>query len=156
MEWLELFLGKCLGGRNYFGALWCLSSKKTFLDRLLVTSSNLSFLKNSFFILCALVFCLHVYLYEDVRSLGTAVTDSCKLPCGYWELNPCPQEEQSLLHPQIYKMGPFICLLIVEAHFSFSWIWLTVLLYIVSVSKKLLVYCIILPQLLRNLNPFCL
>lgn len=26
--------------------------------------------------------------------LGTGVTDSCELPCGYWELNPSPLEEQ--------------------------------------------------------------
>ena len=45
-----------------------------------------------FFILYALVSCLHVCLGEDVRSwsyrqLEAAVTDSCELPCGCWELN---------------------------------------------------------------------
>lgn len=28
---------------------------------------------------------------------GTGVTDSCKLPCGGWELNLCPLEEQPVL-----------------------------------------------------------
>lgn len=35
----------------------------------------------------ALVFCLHVCLCEGVRSAGTGVTGSCKLPCGFRELN---------------------------------------------------------------------
>jgi hypothetical protein len=43
---------------------------------------------------CSLVFCLHVCLCE-VSDLG--VTDSCELPYGYWESNPGPLEEQSVL-----------------------------------------------------------
>ena len=31
-----------------------------------------------------------------VRSPGTEVTDSCELPCGCWELNSGPLEEQSV------------------------------------------------------------
>ena len=46
------------------------------------------------FILCTLAFCLHVSLREDVRSPETGVTDRCKLPCGCWELNPGPPEDQ--------------------------------------------------------------
>ena len=51
---------------------------------------------------CALVFSLHVCLCEGVRSsetgvTGTGVTDSCELPHGFWELNPGPLEEQSVL-----------------------------------------------------------
>jgi hypothetical protein len=30
---------------------------------------------------------------EGIGSRGTGVTESCKLPCGGWELNPNPQEE---------------------------------------------------------------
>jgi hypothetical protein len=41
--------------------------------------------------------CLHVCLCEGVRSLGTRVTDSCELPCGCWEFNPGPLEEQSVV-----------------------------------------------------------
>ena len=33
-------------------------------------------------------------LCEGVGSAGTGVTDSCELPCGCWELNPGPLEEQ--------------------------------------------------------------
>ena len=43
---------------------------------------------------CALVFGLQVCLCESVGSPGTGVTDSCELPCGYWELNLGPLEEQ--------------------------------------------------------------
>jgi hypothetical protein len=46
------------------------------------------------FILCTLVFCLHVCLCEDVRSIGTRVTNNCELLCGCWELNQDPLEEQ--------------------------------------------------------------
>ena len=33
-------------------------------------------------ILCMLVFCLHVYLFEGGKSLGTGPADSCELLCG--------------------------------------------------------------------------
>lgn len=36
----------------------------------------------------------------DTRSLEldeTGATDSYQLPCGYWEPNPCPQQEQLAL-----------------------------------------------------------
>ena len=36
-------------------------------------------------------------MYEGARSPATGVTDSCELPCGYWELNPGPLEEQPVL-----------------------------------------------------------
>ena len=48
-------------------------------------------------ILCALVFCLNVQLCEGVVAAGTGVTDNCKLPCGCWELNSGPLEEQPML-----------------------------------------------------------
>jgi len=31
---------------------------------------------------------------EDTRSSGTRVTDSCELPCRFWELNPDSLEEK--------------------------------------------------------------
>ena len=34
---------------------------------------------------------------EGIRSLGTGVTGGCELPCGCWELNPGPLEEQPVL-----------------------------------------------------------
>ena len=33
---------------------------------------------------------------EGIRSLGTGVTDGCELPCGCWEWNPGPLQEQQL------------------------------------------------------------
>lgn len=39
------------------------------------------------FILWALVFCLPICLYEDARSPGTGVADSCELTSGCCELN---------------------------------------------------------------------
>ena len=35
--------------------------------------------------------------YEGIGSPGTGVTDSCELPCVYWELNPSLLEEQPVL-----------------------------------------------------------
>ena len=45
-------------------------------------------------ILCTLLFFLHICLHEGVRSAGTGVTESWELPCGCWELNSVPLEEQ--------------------------------------------------------------
>ena len=39
----------------------------------------------------------YVHWCEGVRTPGTGSSDSCELPCGCWELNPGPQEEQSVL-----------------------------------------------------------
>ena len=58
---------------------------------------NNVFLFKIFFILCALVFCLHVCLCEGVRSPGTGAIDSCESPSGCWELNPSSLEEQSVI-----------------------------------------------------------
>ena len=47
------------------------------------------------------MFCLHVCLCEVVGSSGTGASDSCELPCRFWELNPGPLEEHPvLLAPQ--------------------------------------------------------
>jgi hypothetical protein len=45
-----------------------------------------------FFILCTLVFYLHVCLCEGVESSAMGVRDSCELPCSCWELSPGPLE----------------------------------------------------------------
>jgi hypothetical protein len=45
-----------------------------------------------------MAFCLHACLRESVRSPRTGVIDGCELPCGCWELNLGPLEEQSALH----------------------------------------------------------
>jgi hypothetical protein len=49
------------------------------------------------FILCALVFYLHICLCENVGLLATGVTESCELWGGCWELNPGPLEKQPVL-----------------------------------------------------------
>jgi hypothetical protein len=36
---------------------------------------------------------------EGVGAPGTGVTDSCELPCGCWEPNLSPLEEQPVLFP---------------------------------------------------------
>ena len=41
--------------------------------------------------------CLYICLCEGVGSPGTGATDNCELPCGYWELNLGPLEEQPVL-----------------------------------------------------------
>lgn len=33
---------------------------------------------------------------DSTVSPGTGTADGCKLPCGYWEVNPCCLEEQVL------------------------------------------------------------
>jgi hypothetical protein len=67
------------------------------------------------------VFCLHVCLCEGVRSPGTGVTDSCKLPCGCWKLNPSALEEQPMLLTAEPSVKPlfvlFICLVFHETEF---------------------------------------
>lgn len=45
---------------------------------------------------------------EGRRSLGTVVTDSCGLPCGYWGLNPGPLEELPLLLTANLSLQPSI------------------------------------------------
>ncbi|KAL6037840.1 hypothetical protein STEG23_003238, partial [Scotinomys teguina] len=37
---------------------------------------------------------LNPVLTEIRRSPGIGVMDGCEPPCGYWELNPSPLEEQ--------------------------------------------------------------
>ena len=68
----------------------------------------LNLLSFFFFFNSLFLFCVHWYFASTcvcVRVSGTGVTDSCELPCGYWELNPSPLEEQpvflfSVLFPQ--------------------------------------------------------
>ena len=66
-------------------------------------------------ILCSLVFCLYVCLHEGVRSLRAGVIDGCELPCGCWELDLGPLEEQC---PQPWSylsrpwMWPFLIILV--------------------------------------------
>ena len=52
------------------------------------------FLKNNLY---TLVLCLLICPCEGDRCPGTGITDSCGLPCGCWELNLDPLEEQPVL-----------------------------------------------------------
>jgi hypothetical protein len=56
------------------------------------------------FILCAMVFCLHVCLYEGIGSHVTGVKD--KYEC--WELNLGPLEEQPVLLTAEPSLQPYI------------------------------------------------
>jgi hypothetical protein len=38
-----------------------------------------------------------MHLCEGVGSPGNGVTDSCELPCGCWEMNLSPMDEQLML-----------------------------------------------------------
>lgn len=60
-------------------------------------SGNLFSITLKTFLVCALVFCLQGCWCEGVRFPGTVATDSCELPCVFWELTPNPLEEESVL-----------------------------------------------------------
>ena len=55
---------------------------------------------------------LSVCLCEGVRFPGAGVTDSCEPPCGCWELNLGPLEEQPVLIDAEQSLQPpdlFVC-----------------------------------------------
>ena len=66
-----------------------------YLLRRWVPKFHLNFLKFHFNYFLKTLF--HAHWYNDVRFSWTGATDSCELPCGCWELNPGPLEEQSVL-----------------------------------------------------------
>ena len=47
--------------------------------------------------LCMHITCVYPEVRKGVRSPGTEITDSCEPPCGHWESNPGPLQEQALL-----------------------------------------------------------
>jgi len=52
---------------------------------------------------------------EMTRSPGTGVTDSCELPCGCWELNSGPLQEQLVFlttEPSLQPKGDFFFLML--------------------------------------------
>ena len=51
----------------------------------------------SFFLFEKIYFYVHLCLHEDARSPETWIRDSCELPCGCWEGNQGPLEEQPVL-----------------------------------------------------------
>ena len=71
------------------------------------------------FILCSLVFCLHVCLYKGSRSPETVVTNSFEMPCGYRELNLGLLEQQPVLlttepslHIPLWSLNLLFCIII--------------------------------------------
>lgn len=40
---------------------------------------------------------VHLKSEEGIRSPKTGVMDGCELPCGFWELNPGPLQDQLVL-----------------------------------------------------------
>ena len=57
----------------------------------------LKFSENRFYLNFLNLFYYFMFIGESVRCPGTGVTDSCELPCGCWELNSGPLEEQPVL-----------------------------------------------------------
>ena len=45
---------------------------------------------------------------EGVGSPGTGITDGCEPPCGCWESNPGPLEEQPVLLPTADLSSPIL------------------------------------------------
>ena len=78
--------------------------------------------------LCASIFCIHACLWEIARSseTGIGVTDSCELPCGFWELNPSPLEEQPVLLTAEPSLQPSILSFKSENNFFLLFLFLFV------------------------------
>jgi hypothetical protein len=64
--------------------------------RVKINSSSLKLLKKrDLFILYMWVHCLCLQTHK--KRASDPITNGCKLPCGYWELNSGPLEEESVL-----------------------------------------------------------
>lgn len=50
-----------------------------------------------------------VCVYAPLLAPGAGAADSCELPCVYWESNPGPLEEDSVLVLQTYLKDIFGC-----------------------------------------------
>jgi hypothetical protein len=50
-----------------------------------------------FWVLFIYLYLLSIDCMKVFDSPGTGVTEGCELPCGYWELNSGPLEEQPVL-----------------------------------------------------------
>ena len=92
---IHIYLHICLHRMSF---IYCIFLKPMYHRHWIDSFTNSFFLKLS--ISHALVFCLHVCLCESVRSFGTGITDSCELPCGHWQQNLDPLEEQPVFLPE--------------------------------------------------------
>jgi len=68
--------------------MWLLGFELRTFGRAVECSYPLSHLTSPLLFLYTLMFCLHIYLCKSVRSW----LYSYKLPCGYWDLNPGPEQ----------------------------------------------------------------
>jgi hypothetical protein len=56
------------------------------------------------FIICKYTSCLQTHQ----KRASDLITDGCEPPCGYWELNSGPVEEQSMLLPAETSLQPSV------------------------------------------------
>jgi hypothetical protein len=60
---------------------------------------------------------------ESTGSLGTGVMDDWELPCGHWELNLGPLQEQHLLLTSESSLQPYTVFLRSRVSFKYFWQW---------------------------------
>jgi hypothetical protein len=60
------------------------------------------FFKDLFIIICKYT----VAVFRHQKRASDLITDGCEPPCGYWELNSGPSEEQSVLLPLSHLASP--------------------------------------------------
>ena len=69
-------------------------------------------------------------LQTPQKRTSYPITDGCEAPCGCWELNSVPSEEQSVLLTAEPSLQPpwvffFVCLFVLYYLFVFwDWVWL--------------------------------
>jgi len=76
----------------------------------------------SFFFLKILFYCIWVYcscLQTHQKRASDLITDGCEPPCGCWDLNSGPLEEQSVLLTTEPSLQPQIYIFI--SHFNLEW-----------------------------------
>jgi len=77
-------------------------------------------------------------LQSDTELPGTGVTDGCEPPCGFWELNPSPLQEQQVLLISKPSLQPH---LISSFNKTYQWGWgynLAVKSYLLDIKFKVL------------------
>jgi len=77
---------------------------------LTLETQSYSFLKKYLFILCIWVHCRCLQTHQ--KKASDLITDGCEPPCGCWELNSGPLEEQSVLlttEPSLQPTQSYSC-----------------------------------------------
>jgi hypothetical protein len=95
------------------------------------------FLKINLFILCIWVHC-HCLQTHQKRALDS-ITDGCEPPCGFWEMNSGPLEEQPVfwtaeptLQPPILFFSASIFIYI----FMSAWVYVQFILQVLTEGRK--------------------